>query len=54
MAFPELALVPWNTTTNEAQPGEPYSNEVAKGGRAEEMEWRLLSFNGKNSTTSST
>ena len=42
MAFPEIALVPWNTTTNRAQPG-------FAGKQAIKAEWRLLSFNGRTS-----
>jgi hypothetical protein len=40
MAFPEISLVPWNTTTNKAQPGYTYKEPV-------ETEWRLLDFNGQ-------
>ena len=39
MAFPEIALVPWNTTSNTSQPGV-----MPKG--AVQTEWRLLSFSG--------
>merc|ERR1711988_1150308 len=41
MAFPEIALVPWNTTTKKAQAGYSYKNAV-------KTEWKLLSFNGKD------
>lgn len=41
MAFPEIALVPWNTTTNKAQPGFVGSKEPTT------IEWNLLSFNGR-------
>ena len=39
MAFPEINLVPWNTTTDRPQPGFSYPNTVT-------TEWRLLDFNG--------
>jgi hypothetical protein len=40
MAFPEIALVPWNTATNKPQAGTPYKEAV-------KTEWRLLDFNGQ-------
>lgn len=40
MAFPEINLVPWNTTTDKPQAGYTYKETV-------ETEWRLLDFNGK-------
>ena len=40
MAFPEIALVPWNTTSDKPQPGYPYKETVT-------TEWRLLDFNGQ-------
>ena len=39
MAFPEIALVPWNATTNKAQPGYVYKDMV-------KTKWRLIDFNG--------
>ena len=39
MAFPEINLVPWNTTTNKAQPGQSYAHGAA-------TKWRLLDFGG--------
>ena len=39
MAFPEITLVPWNTTTGKAQPGKSYAAGV-------QTEWHLLDFGG--------
>ena len=39
MAFPEINLVPWNMTTNQAQPGKSYSAGV-------KAVWRLLDSGG--------
>ena len=39
MAFPEINLVPWNTTTGKAQPGESYTHGTT-------TEWRLLDYGG--------
>ena len=41
MAFPEINLVPWNTTTNKAQAGYSAHKEVVK------TEWTVLEFNGQ-------
>lgn len=38
MAFPEISLVPWNTTTDKVQPG--YTDKAVV-----KTEWRLLDFN---------
>jgi hypothetical protein len=40
MAFPEIALVPWNKTANKPQPGVPPTEK-------DTTEWRLLDFNGQ-------
>jgi hypothetical protein len=40
MAFPEIALVPWNTTTKTAMVGYASKEPVA-------MQWELLSFQGR-------
>ena len=39
MAFPEIALVPWNATAGAPQPGFTPREAV-------QTEWRLLSFSG--------
>ena len=39
MAFPEISLVPWNATTNKAQPGQSYTAAVT-------TQWQLLDFGG--------
>ena len=40
MAFPETALVPWNSTTNRAQPGKSYTSGAT-------TKWKLLDFGGR-------
>ena len=39
MAFPEITLVPWNTSTGKAQPGKSYTAGV-------QTEWHLIDFGG--------
>jgi hypothetical protein len=41
MAFPEIALVPWNTSTDTAQVGFSAHKKTVK------TEWTLLEFNGQ-------
>ena len=41
MAFPEIALVPWNTSTDTAQVGYSAHKQTVK------TEWTLLEFNGQ-------
>ena len=43
MAFPEIALVPWNTTTDKPQPGYSHAETV-------ETKWEVLDFNGHRSS----
>ena len=43
MAFPEIALVPWNTSANTAMAGYASKDTV-------KMQWELLSFNGRRNT----